>query len=318
MSCQKGILERPQDHATIFALDLRDSAAAADCLSELWGDVTERLHDWYSAQNLTITLGFGIPLFEKLGRMEAKPRALKLMPGWEGDAFDPKEAQADLIVQVCSDERSVNYYVERAVLRHLSRAFTLKTYYRGFSLPESRGVLGFVDGTGNPKGDARLPVVLIGDEEERYRGGSYLVLRKIREDLDRWERLTVDEQERVIGRRKVDSARFDPPETTPPNSHREKSSVRTDGGEVEILRRSFPFASPQEAGLIFICFVRGLSQYEAIKDQMVSRSTRGRDVGKDAIEEFYTAVSGGYYFVPPEPGHDGYVGDFLFEVEDEG
>ncbi|MCH8195248.1 MAG: hypothetical protein IIB12_04175 [Chloroflexi bacterium] len=45
---------------------------------------------------------------------------------------------------------------------------------------------------------------------------------------------------------------------------------------------------------------------------MVSRYARGQDVGRDAIEEFYTAVSGGDYFVPPEPREDGFAGDMLF------
>ena len=58
--------------------------------------------------------------------------------------------------------------------------------------------------------------------------------------------------------------------------------------------------------------MRDLSQYEAVKGQMVSRYTRGQDVGRDAIEAFYTAVSGGYYFVPPEPREEGFVGAALF------
>ena len=53
-------------------------------------------------------------------------------------------------------------------------------------MPGSRGVLGFVDGTGNPHDDARIPVVLIGDEDPAHRDGSYMVLRKIREDLAAW------------------------------------------------------------------------------------------------------------------------------------
>ena len=58
--------------------------------------------------------------------------------------------------------------------------------------------------------------------------------------------------------------------------------------------------------------MRDLSQYEAVKGQMVSRYARRQDVGRDAIEEFYTAVSGGDYFVPPEPREDGFAGDMLF------
>ena len=96
-------------------------------------------------------------------------------------------------------------------------------------------------------------------------------------------------------------------------SHKEKSALKTAGGDVEILRRSFPFANKEEAGLLFVGWMRDLAQYEALKTQMATHGKDGKDVGKDAIEAFYTAVSGGYYFAPPLPGSDGYLGDFLFE-----
>ena len=180
MSCQLG--DRPQDHATALTFDVADAGSVQKSLAKLWEDLAERLHDWHRGQSLTVTINFGLPIFDKLGRLDRMPKALKLMPGWEGDDFDPKATQADLIVQVCSDHRAVNFHVERAVRKNLSPAFALKSYHEGFGMPESRGVLGFVDGTGNPKGDARVPVVLIGDEDEPNRDGSYLVLREIRED----------------------------------------------------------------------------------------------------------------------------------------
>src|SRR5207249_4360999 len=115
---------------------------------------------------------------------------------------------------------------------------------------------------------------------------------------------------KVVGRRKSDSGLL--PGGAPATSHKEKSTVTTkDGGEVKILRRSFPFANRDEAGLLFLCWVRDLSQYEAVKGQM---SSGNRRVGKDAIEAFYTAVAGGYYFAPPVPD-DGFVGDVLVGKE---
>ena len=314
MAHQRGILDPPQQHAVLMTFDLEDASAAPGRLRFPWEDVSERLHDWYASYRLTVTVGFGLPLFEKLGRAAARPPALKAMPGWEGDDFDPAATQADLVVQVCGDDRAVVHNAERDVRRHLAPAFAVRDYEVGFGMPGSRGVLGFVDGTGNPHGDARIPVVLIGDEDPAHRDGSYMVLRKIREDLAAWERLEVGQQERVIGRRKADSAPFDPAASTPPTSHKEKSTVETPDGEVEILRRSFPFGGRDEAGLLFVCWVRDLAQYETIKGQMAgARNVDGTEPGRDAIEEFYTAVSGGYYYVPPEPEGDGYLGDFLFE-----
>lgn len=150
MRHQKGILEHPQKHADILTFDLKDRAAA-EALEALWTDLNERLLDWHSGANLTVTIGFGLPLFEKVGRLDRKPRALKLMPGWEGDAFKPKDTQHDLIVQVCRDERSVNNHVQKAVLKQLGPGFTLRSDHIGFGLPESRGVLGFVTVPATPR-----------------------------------------------------------------------------------------------------------------------------------------------------------------------
>lgn len=310
MGIQPGIIEPPQKHATVLVLDLTDASALQDALETLTEDLHERLHDWYADDGLSVTVGYGLPLFVKLGA--AAPAGLRLMPGWEGDDFDPAATQGDVVVQICADERSTTYQVEKSVLAQLGGALTVKERHVGFGLPESRGVLGFVDGTGNPKGADRVDVVAIPDGEP-HAGGSFLVLRKIREDLSRWDRLTVDEQEHVVGRKKADSAKLDPPESTPRTSHRLKSSYRdSDGEEVEILRRSFPFDEGGEAGLIFICFVADLLQFEQVKGQMVSDHTGDERVGKDAIEDFYTTVSGGYYFAPPAPDGDGSLGDVLF------
>lgn len=310
MGLQPGIIEPPQKHATVLVLDLADASALQDALETLTEDLHERLHDWYADDGLSVTVGYGLPLFDKLGG--AAPAGLRLMPGWEGDDFDPAATQGDVVVQICADERSTTYQVEKSVLAQLGGALTLKERHVGFGLPESRGVLGFVDGTGNPKGADRVDVVAIPDGEPRA-GGSFLVLRKIREDLSRWDRLTVDDQERIVGRKKADSAKLDPPESTPRTSHRLKSSYRdADGEEVEILRRSFPYDEGSEAGLIFICFVADLEQFEQVKGQMVSDHTGEDQVGKDAIEDFYTTVSGGYYFAPPAPDGDGSLGDVLF------
>lgn len=310
MGLQPGIIEPPQKHATVLVFDLADASALQDALETLTEDLHERLHDWYADDGLSVTVGYGLPLFDKLGG--AAPEGLRLMPGWEGDDFDPAATQGDVVVQICADERSTTYQVEKSVLAQLGPALTVKERHVGFGLPESRGVLGFVDGTGNPKGADRVDVVAIPDDEP-HAGGSFLVLRKIREDLSRWDRLTVDDQERVVGRKKADSAKLDPPESTPRTSHRLKSSYRdADGEEVEILRRSFPYDEGGEAGLIFICFVADLLQFEQVKGQMVSDHTGDERVGKDAIEDFYTTVSGGYYFAPPAPDGDGSLGDVLF------
>lgn len=312
MTVQRGILDPNQAHLLVMTFDLADQDAASERLENLWSDVSERLHDWYAPLGLTVTLGFGAPVFKKVGRVAAMPAGLRLMPGWEGDAFTPAETQADLLVQIACDHRGVLHTVERDVRRLLSPAFVGRDREVGFGMASSRGLLGFVDGTGNPHGAAAVPTAFIDESGGDSADGTFMVFRKIVEDLDGWERLSVDEQERAIGRRKADSAPFDPPESTPATSHKEKSAASGPHGEIEMLRRSYPFAERDESGLLFICFVADVDQYEVIKTQMASaRNVDGSAPGEDAIHRFSKPVSGGYYYVPPVPD-EGYVGDLLF------
>jgi putative iron-dependent peroxidase len=312
MTVQRGIVDPNQAHLLVMTFDLVDAGVAAGRLENFWSDVNERLHDWYAPFRLTITMGFGSPIFGTLGKLDVMPPGLRLMPGWDGDAFTPADAQADVLVQVACDHRGVLNTVERDIRRLLAPAFAIRDHEVGFGMTGSRGLLGFVDGTGNPHGDAAALAAFIGDEDPAREGGSFMVFRKIVEDLDDWERLSVDEQERSIGRRKADSAPYDPPESTPATSHRAKSSAAGPHGDIEMLRRSYPFAGRDEAGLLFICFVRDLDQFEVIKTQMASaKNVDGSAPGVDAIHQRSKPVSGGYYYVPPVPA-DGHVGDLLF------
>ena len=288
MQPQTGVFERLQKHLTILVFELQDKKKLGDVFQGLWEDLNERLLDWHSGGALTVTIDYGLPLYEKLDKASAKPKALRYMPIWERDAFEPKKEQGDLLIQICSNERAVNFRVEKAIYDHL----------------------GFVDGTGNPKGEKSKPAVLIGDEDKRYAGGTFMVMRKIREDVTAREKLSLDEQERHIGRRKADSAPFLPRSETPTYSHVEKSSLSNKSGDVELLRRSIPYGSPLESGLIFVCYVRSFDQFEGIKNQMVSPKSQSKAVGKDGIHDFSTPIIGGYYIIPPQPNDDGFLGDF--------
>ena len=74
----------------------------------------------------------------------------------------------------------------------------------GFRSFDERDLLGFVDGTENPEGAAARAAVLIGEEDPAFAGGSYVIVQKYLHDLDAWDALPVEEQERAIGRTKLD------------------------------------------------------------------------------------------------------------------
>src|SRR5215475_13036191 len=79
----------------------------------------------------------------------------------------------------------------------------------GFKYFDDRDLLGFVDGTENPRGPAIPDAVLIGQEDAAFNGGSYIIIQKYLHDLAAWEALPTETQERIIGRKKLSNIELD-------------------------------------------------------------------------------------------------------------
>ena len=306
MNVQPGVIDSPQEHLDLVCLNTtpKHRATLRGALQRLSEEATS-LMERHVASGLTVTIGFGSAFVDTCSAPR-RPKALRAMPRFKGDEYDPTEAQADLVMQICSNLKFANHLAGKTLLGRLGRVFEPKAHHQGFIFPGTRGVLGFIDGTANPASEDRPGVALIGDTDPRFRDGSYMAFRKIREDLPAWDKLSLRAQEDAVGRRKVDSAEYPDAPTT---SHKKKSDVKLAGREMKIYRRSYPFWSPFESGLLFICYQADLDQYEAIKKSMIGVA-RG---GHDRLEDFYHTVEGGYYFMPPRPKNGNeFIGDFLF------
>ena len=302
-------------------------------------------------QGLTITLGFGGGPFDRpgdpFGIAERRPRALKPMPSFPGDDLDPAQTDADLLLQIGAEDPLVAMHALRDVERHVRGALTPRVVNRGSQrripvrrargeVADARGLLGFKDGTANPStGDGDLIRRLVwldgsdAGEPAWTRDGTYLVLRKIRERLEAWDRETLRSQERIIGRRRDSGAPLDgrreadepafadqEGERTPLDSHVRRANPRLPGSESQrILRRSYPYfdgydqAGLLDAGLLFICFQRDpVAQFEAVKQRLSPAAARPQ-----SLDEYLTCVGGGYFFCPHgATGEDRFVGDRLF------
>ena len=88
----------------------------------------------------------------------------------------------------------------------------------GFRYWDARSILGFVDGTENPHEQERAIFGLVGNDDPVYKGGSYLFVQKYIHDLNAFEKLSTEEQERVIGRYKMNDIEM-PDNIKPSNSH---------------------------------------------------------------------------------------------------
>ncbi|MEU0737547.1 iron uptake transporter deferrochelatase/peroxidase subunit, partial [Streptomyces lavendulocolor] len=240
--------------------------------------------------SLTVTFGFGSSFFDRTGLARQRPEALEPLPDFTSDALDPKRSNGDLWVQIGADDALVAFHALRAVQKAAGDAARVRWQMNGFNRTPgatkqpmtARNLMGQMDGTNNPQPtdedfDQRIFVPADGDPAWMAHG-SYAVVRRIRMLLDSWERLSLDEQEKVIGRRKSDGAPLSGgTETTPvdldktdaagnaliaADAHVRTSAPETNGGAA-MLRRPFSFHDGidedgiPDAGLLFIGHVGG-------------------------------------------------------------
>ncbi|MFD9610535.1 iron uptake transporter deferrochelatase/peroxidase subunit [Streptomyces sp. NPDC059083] len=291
--------------------------------------------------SLTVTFGFGRTFFDRTGLASRRPSGLDPLPAFSADALDPRRSEGDLWVQIGADDALVAFHALRAVQKDAGDAARVRWQMNGFNRSAgatakpmtARNLMGQVDGTGNPKPtdpdfDRRIFVPAgTGGASEWMAGGSYAVVRRIRMLLDDWEKLPLDRQEKVIGRRKSDGAPLtggsetteldlnkigpDGKTVIPGNAHSRISAPEQNGGAA-MLRRPFSFHDgigpdgTPDAGLLFICWqadpLRGFVPVQRKLD-------RG-----DALSAFIRHETSGLFAVPGGPAEGEYVGQRLLEA----
>lgn len=245
-----------------------------------------------------------------------RPRHMRKMPSFAGDVLDPAQSHGDLLLHITgSSARAVRAAAEQA-LRALPQQH--ERWRMNGIRPEnrtedgrglSRNPFHFTEGHGNPATGTEITeraTIRAGQGEPSWAiGGSYEVIRIIRLATDFWDRDTLDEQERIIGRRRngrwldgtpsAERAVFatDPHgKITPLDAHvrRAAPNPRT---PPPMVRRSYNYQrAPDDQGLIFSCFQSDLEKgFEAVQ----------RRLQGEAMAKYALTTGGGYFFVPP-PG----------------
>ncbi|MGK4579010.1 Dyp-type peroxidase [Kitasatospora sp. HPMI-4] len=240
------------------------------------------------------------------GRLFSGPRPAELHPFRElaGPGHRAVSTPGDLLFHIRAGRMDLCFALASQLMDRLRGAVTVCDEVYGFRYFDERDLLGFVDGTENPVGRAASAAVLIGDEDPRFAGGSYVIVQKYLHDLPAWEALPTEAQELVIGRRKATDIELDD-EIKPPDSHVALNTlVDPDGTKHEILRDNMPFGrvGEEEFGTYFI----GYSRSPAVTETMLTRMFLGDPpASHDRILDFSTAVTGSLFFVPTADFLDG-------------
>jgi putative iron-dependent peroxidase len=232
-------------------------------------------------------------------RLLGGPRPAELHPFRElvGPQHRAPATPGDLLFHIRAGRRYPCFELASQIMDRLRGSVTVRDEVHGFKYFDVRDLLGFVDGTENPVGPAASAAVLIGDEDPAFAGGSYVIVQKYLHDIQAWNALPVEAQERVIGRTKLSDIELDEA-VQPPDSHVARTTiVDPDGTERKILRDNMPFGSVGrgEFGTYFI----GYARTPTILERMLERMFLGdQEASHDRILEFSTAVTGTLFFVP--------------------
>lgn len=181
----------------------------------------------------------------------------------------------------------------RAAVAAVSDVARLAAEQVGFTYRDGRDVTGFVDGTANPPTRRAADVALV-PAGEPGEGGSHVLAMRWVHDLGAFNRLAVEEQQRVIGRTKADSVEL-PEAAKPATAHIARVTIEAGGEELKILRRSVPYGTVEEHGLYFVAFSADPLRYERMLARMFGTAGDG---AHDRLIDFSRPVSGAYYFAP--------------------
>jgi deferrochelatase/peroxidase EfeB len=299
---------------------------------------------------LTVTFGFGPGLFIKNGKdryglAKRRPEALVDMPKFPGEQFVEAHTGGDLSVQACADDPQVAFHAVRQLARIADGVAEIRWVQAGFvgnpgGKETPRNLMGFKDGTNNPSindSTAMGKLVWVDNEGPAWmRGGSYMIVRRIRIALEHWDRMKVAFQEQTVGRHKDTGAPLgmknefdklnlaatdkDGNPVTPENAHVRLAAAENNGG-AQILRRPYSYndgvnftaerwppwrqGMEYDAGLLFVCYQRDpRTGFLKIYDK-ISKF--------DMMNQFVTHVGGGLFACPSGVAEGGFLGQGLFD-----
>jgi len=258
--------------ALLRAVDFRDLEAGLSCVMGIGSDAWDRL--------------FGLP----------RPRELHPFREIRAGARQAVSTSGDLLFHIRAKRMDLCFELEAQIMARLGDAVSPADEVQGFRYFDDRDLLGFVDGTENPRGEAAVDAVLIGQEDPEFAGGSYVIVQKYLHDLAGWNAMSTETQERIIGRSKLSDIELDDA-VKPSYAHNALTTIVVDGREVKIVRDNMPFgrASGKEFGTYFIGYARSPRTIEQMLENMfVGQPPRNYD----RLLDFSVATTGNLFFVP--------------------
>ena len=223
-----------------------------------------------------------------------KPELLKKFPEMkDGERCFPS-TDGDIFIILKSERMDLNYQAAKYIANALAPVANLIEDIQGFKYLDNRDLIDFVDGTENPKNEARIESVVVDKEDSVAFGGSYLTVQRYVDRQSIWDKQSTSYQEQVIGRTKMDNIELSD-DAKPVWAHNAKSKVIINDTEVKMLRQNRPYGNAMSHGTMFIGFAKSPEVIEISLKQMIFADDAGH---YDRLLDFVVAETGANYFMP--------------------
>ncbi|CAM5616080.1 Dyp-type peroxidase [Mycolicibacterium aubagnense] len=291
--------------AIFLVVTVNPGPEAEETVRDLCGDLSSLLRGVGFRDlegQLSCVMGFGSQAWD---RLFGAPRPRDLHPFREiHGVHHAISTPGDILFHLRAASMDLCFELATHIMSRLSGAVATVDEVHGFKFFDDRDLIGFVDGTENPVDQAAVEATIIGEEDAPFAGGSYVIVQKYLHDVERWNKVPVEEQENIIGRHKLSDIEQRDSEKKP-YAHNVLTSIEEDGKQLQILRDNMPFGEigKGEFGTYFIGYARSPHRIEKMLENMFIGNPPGT---YDHLLDFSRAVTGCLFFVP--------TADFLDDV----
>ena len=255
----------------------------------------QRLSDQFSESNLSAVIAIGAGYWDTL-YPAARPRDLQTFPPLIVDDLDMPASPYDLFLQIRSDRYDVLHLAAQQCMQLLQPYIEIQEQVHAFRYMDGRDLTGFIDQPRAPKGKRKRELALVAEEvEPEFSGGSYLHFQRYRLDLNRWQQLTQQQQEIIIGQRKLDGQQL-PMAQLSEQSHAVKAAVTDVFGEFyPLVFQNMPFGQLKAQGLVILACSAEPKAYLAWLNRRLG-DAGGQNY--DLLLDYVQADSGAAFFAP--------------------
>ncbi len=264
-------------------------AAIRDVL-KIIGDIEESTPQ----AQITTALGFSHAVWPRLFK-EQRPKELVSFTEMQEASRHFPATKGDILLLLKSVRIDLNFQIARLIAARMEGIARVIEDIQGFDYLDDRDMVDFVDGTENPEDEKRAQAVLVADEDPQYSGGAYITTQRYIHDLQKWNKLKTQAQEKIIGRTKADDIEFSN-DDKPAYAHVNKGKATDEqGNEIPMFRQNMPYGNSMENGTYFIGLAKSPEVINIALRKMVFADENGF---YDRLLDYTKPVTGVIYFAP--------------------